>query len=356
MRDMADMGGKFIVPTDTNPSSLVSSWQEFGFSEEYASNQMVVRDAILKMGGCLSDTCAPYMTGNVPRMREHVAWNESSAVIFANSVLGARTNREGGPSALAAAIVGRVPEYGLHLDRNRYGEIKIVVTTRLKNLHDYGTLGYFTGKIASDKIPVLTGISPAVSWDALKIMGAAMATSGSIALFHVVGVTPEAPIEQTAFGPKDIKSIPVFEFGSKEMVETEAFLNKAPTQAVDLVSLGCPHASIMEVREYARLLSGKKISHYVEFWITITHMVKAQADVMGYTDIITKSGAQILTGVCPAAVASKFAKDKRSRTLATTSAKLPYYIGQYCVPGQTILAHYGSLKRCVNAAITGKWI
>ena len=356
MQDMAEKGGKFAIHTDTNPSSLVGSvWKDFGFSEEYARNQLAVGNAIVTMGGFLADTCAPYMAGNVPRMGEHIAWNETSAIIFANSVLGARTNREGGPSAVAAAITGRVPAYGYHLDHNRYGDLKIRVTAKLTHLHDYGTLGYFAGKLADDKIPVLDGIPPSVSWDELKLMGACMSTSGSVTLYHIIGITPEAPTEEIAFGKKNPRSVPTYEFGEKELHETEAALSKATGNNVDTVILGCPHASISELRDFTRLLTGKKVKSGIDFWITTTRMIKAYSDAMGYTAILEQSGAKILCDTCPVSVAGSYARDKRSRKFATNSAKLPYYIGQYLAEGQEMVPHYGSTEQCIASALTGSW-
>jgi len=353
IHEMAEKGGKFIIHTDTNPASIEPwLWKDLGFSEQFVQEHLSVVNDITKMGAFLADTCAPYLVGHVPRLGEHVAWNESSAIIFANSVLGARTNREGGPSALAAAIAGRAPEYGYHLDQNRHGDLKILVTAKLKHLHDYGTLGYFAGKIAEDKIPVFAGIPPAVSWDELKLLGAAAATSGSVALYHVSGVTPEAPTEEAAFGGKRSKDWQTFEFGERELRETEESLSKATAREIDVVTLGCPHASITEVRDIAELLSGKRLKSGVELWIATSRMVKAYAEVMGYTDIIEASGAKIVCDVCPASIARKFSKDTRPRAIATNSAKMTYYMSLYST---NILPYYGSLERCIEAGTTGLW-
>ncbi len=348
IQEMADKGGEFIIFSDTNPSNIDPSWHDFDTCEKDFQEQKLLIDAFTKMGAFLSDTCAPYLIGHVPRMGEHIAWNESSAIIFANSVLGTRANREGGPSALAAALTGRVPEHGFHLGQNRYGDLRILVNARLKGLHDYGTLGYFIGKIAEDKIPVLIGISPSVSLDELKLLGAAAATSGSVAMYHAVGVTPEASTEEAAFGPRKIKDLPTFEFGAKELRETEESLSTATARDVDLVIFGCPHSSIGEIREFARLLSGKKLKSGVELWIFTSRMVKAYAEVMGYKNIIEESGAKVICNTCPF---SKAPKNLGPRIAATNSPKMAYYFTQ----GKDVLVHYGSLERCVEAAISGIW-
>ncbi|MBA7560801.1 hypothetical protein ES708_02432 [subsurface metagenome] len=352
VEEMANKGGEFVVFTDNNQGSIDPClWKDLGFSEEFARKEMAIINTCVRMGVFLSNTCAPYLIGNVPRMGEHIAWSESSAVVFANSVLGARTNREGGPSSLAAALTGRVPEYGYHLDQNRYGNLKILVTARLKDSHDYGTLGYFIGRVAEDKVPVLTGIPPSVSGDELKQLGAAAATSGSVALYHAVGVTPEAPTEEAAFGPKKAKDWQTVEFSEKELRETEELLSKATSREVDLVVFGCPHASIGEIRGIARLLSGKKLKSGVELWILTSRMVRTYAEKMGYLNIIETARARIVCETCPADMPSGFLKECGHKTAATNSAKMSYYI----ITAQDILSYFGSTERCVEAATSGIW-
>lgn len=353
LQDLADNGGKFVVHTDTNPSGVVRwLWREFGITEEYAKEQQAIADAIVAMGGFLADTCAPFLAGNIPRLGEHIAWNESSAISIANSVFGARTNREGGPSAVAAAIAGRTPDYGMHLDANRRGDLKIAVTAKLNGLHDYGTLGYFVGKLAEDRVPVLTGIPHPVSGDALKQLAAGAATSGSVALFHVVGITPEAPTEAKAFGRRKVRASQTFEFGENELRETEQSLCKSARTEVDIVVVGCPHASIDELAEIARQLDGKKVKPGVEFWVSTLRMVKQYGEAMGYTKAIEASGARIVCDTCPASIAGAYARQGRPMTALTNSAKMTGYIGLYA---QNVLPLYGSLEKCVEAAMTGHW-
>jgi len=351
--EMADKGGKFVTFTDANPLSIEPySWEDLGFSEGSVREQMAIIHNYTRMGLFLSNTCTPYLVGHYPRPGEHIAWSESSAVIFANSVLGARTNREGGFSSLAAALTGRVPEYGYHLDRNRYGDLEILVTANLKDIHDYGALGYFTGKVAKDKVPVLIGIPPSVSQDELKHLGAAEAASGSVALYHVVGVTPEAPTREAAFGPKKARDWETFELGEKELRETKELLSKATTRETDLVVFGCPHASIGEIKEIAQLLLGKKLNSGVELWISTSWIVKSYAEKMGHMDIIEAAGARILCETCPSAMPWGFLKGRGHKVAATNSAKLAFYL----TGGQHDLSmHYGSTERCVEAATSGVW-
>jgi predicted aconitase len=351
IREMAEKGGMFTIFSDTNPSNMDPSWLDLGISGDAVREQAFLIEAFTKMGAFLSDTCAPYLVGHSPRFREHVAWNESSAIIFANSVLGARTNREGGPSALAAALTGRVPEYGYHLDQNRRGDLRVLVTARLRGSSDYGTLGYFIGKVAEDRVPVLTGIPPSVSCDELKLLGAAAATSGSVALFHVVGVTPEAPTEDIAFGPRMKRNRQTIEFGARELRETEELLSTATGREIDLVILGCPHTSIGEFREIARLLCGKRLKPGVELWIFTSRMVRTYAEAMGYIRDIKGSGARVICNSCPVSMSQDSLRGLRHSVTATNSPKLAYYF----IQGKDVSIQYGSMERCIEAAIGGRW-
>ena len=352
IQEIAGKGGNFIIFTDTNPKSLDPwYWREIGISEEFVDEQTALTNALAKMGAFLCHSCTPYQIGHVPRLGEHIAWGESSAIIFANSVLGARTNREGGASGMASALTGRTPEYGLHLDENRCGDLEISVKVKLNDLHDYGTLGYFTGSLAEDRVPVFTGLPSSVTWDELKFLGASAATSGSVALFHVVGVTPEAPTKEAGFGSKKMNDWPKYEFGEKELRETEALISKASGREIDLVVLGCPFVSIKEFKKIAQLLSGKKIKSSVEFWVLSCRMMRDYAEVMGYLSIIETSGAKVMCEVCPSTLPRGLLKEHGHKTAVTNSAKIAYYMAG----GQGVLSHYGSMEKCVEAAISGFW-
>jgi len=352
--EMADKGGKCIAFTTINPQVIdLKTWQDkdIGISEKAFKEQLALTNALGKMGASLCYSCTPYMVGHVPRLRQHIAWSESAAVVFANSVLGARTNREGAASALASSLTGRTPEYGYHLDENRYGELEIVVTTELHGIADYGTLGEFVGKVAVDKVPVLTGILPSVSWDELNQMGAQACTSGNVALFHIVGVTPEAPTKEAAFGPKKPGTWEKIEFGKKELRENEESLSKATGNDIDLVMFGCPHGSIQQLRELARLLEGKRLKSGVELWVTTSRIMRTYAENMGYVEAIEASGARVISDVCPNYIAEENLVKHGPRTVATDSARITFYMP----PIQGALAHYGSTERCVETAISGVW-
>ncbi|RLF45782.1 MAG: hypothetical protein DRN17_01860, partial [Thermoplasmata archaeon] len=213
LEDFASKGAKVKVLTYLNPAGMdLENWREIGIPADFAERQNKIISAFKKMGIVITATCTPYLAGNLPRFREHIAWSESSAVSFSNSVIGARTNREGGPSALAAAICGFTPNYGLHLDENRKPDFVIDVKADLSFNADFGAMGYFVGSAVKNKIPYFRGIKEA-NTDNLKALGAAMAASGAVALYHVEGMTPEA-------GLMDTEGLEVIEFGNEELKET----------------------------------------------------------------------------------------------------------------------------------------
>ncbi len=314
-------------------------WEELGFPRDFALKQLELLDAYRAMGAVSTYTCTPYLVGNVPMAGEHLAWGESSAIVFANSVIGARTNREGGPSALAAALTGRVPAYGYHLDENRKGKFLFRIEMDLKTDRDYAVLGYFAGGIAGTEVPVFEGLRRRPTLDNVKALGAALASSGAVALYHIVGVTPEAQTREAVIGNHDAIS-----FGRREYEQTLAKFSLAGE--VDFVVTGCPHCSIEELGRVARLLSGKTVK--ADFWVCTARQMKCLADKMGYTTIIEAAGARVVCDTCPVLAPTS---PKGYRTLATNSAKLAHY-----APGlwnlKTCLIE---VQDCVKAAIRGRW-
>jgi predicted aconitase len=348
IEQLAKTGSKFKIFTDTNPACLdLWNWKQLGFSKELYEKQITVSENIRIMGGYLSNTCTPYLVGHIPSMGQHIAWSESSATIFANAVLGARTNRESGPSVLAAALTGRTPDYGYHLLENRYAQLKIIVDVELRGIKDYGTLGYFAGKIAGDKVPLFKGIPKSVSTDQLKMLGAALATSGSVAHYHVIGVTPEAPSEESALGGKKLRLSDTYQFAIKELEETEHTLGKERAREVNLLILGCPHASISELKMYADVLAKNKVKSDV--WILTSHMIKTYAEKMGFVNVLEASGAKVLNDTCPIAMPRGFLKKLGYSVVATDSAKMAYYV----TSAQELKCYYSDLEQYFGEA-TGK--
>ncbi len=287
LEDLAEKGAKVKVLTFLNPAGMdLESWEKLGFSKTFAKNQLRIMDAFKKMGIIITSTCTPYLAGNLPRFREHIAWSESSAVSFSNSVIGARTNREGGPSALAAAICGKTPNYNLHLGEYRHPHIKIKVDVDLEFSSDFGALGYFVGKQVKNKIPYFTGIKDA-NTDQLKALGAAMAASGAVALYHAEGLTPEAELVK-----KD--GLETINVGKQELKEVYEKLNSG--KEPDIVILGCPHASLREISILADKLKGKRLKK--PLWICTSRVMKEAAERMGFVEIIEKAGGRIVADTC----------------------------------------------------------
>ena len=342
---------RLAVFTTLNPNALDEKrWAALKIKKEEAALQIRLTEAYKKMGAIACHSCTPYLIGHIPRLGQHVAWGESSAVIYANSVLGARTNREGGPSALACAVTGLAPAYGYHLDRNRQGQLLIYFSDTISGVYEYGSLGYYVGKLAGDRVPVFTGISPSVTTDELKSLGSALASSGAVALFHIVGITPEAPSLEAAF--HGIAPVETYNVTKKELQSVDEKLNRAPGNAVDWVFLGCPFISIQEYAYIASLLEGKQVNSGVDLWVASSAAVYAMAQSMGYTDIIKSAGGRNVCDICPVLTLSdKIAQRNGYRSITTNSAKMAHYM-----PGQfNMLTRYGSTRKCIDAAISGYW-
>ena len=340
LRAWADQGARVVVPTTLNPAGMdLEAWHQLGVPEAYARYQLEVIETYRSMGIAISCSCTPYLSGNVPEFGQHLAWSESSAVSYANSVLGARTNREGGPSALAAAITGRTPAYGLHLDENRKATIVVDVRCTPQSWADFGALGYFVGEQAGDQVPYFRfGPAERPGLEELKALGAAMAASGAVALYHVHGITPEAR-RHDVFKPQ----APTLTIESLD--ESYRALNGA-AQSVDLVWIGCPHASLMEIEQTARLLQGRQLTS--RLWITAHRHVIREARARGLMEPIEKAGGQLVADAC---LLGAPLEEMGITSIATNSGKAAFYLrGRHDV--QVL---FGSLERCVDAAATGVW-
>jgi predicted aconitase len=307
--DMAQ-DGQVRVLTTLNPAGMdLVEWKKHGISEDFAVDQQRVVDAFAKMGVITTCTCTPYLIGNLPHYGEHIAWAESSAVCFANSVIGALTNREGGPSALASALTGRTAEYGLHLEKDRIAEVRYEIRCDLKNTDDFGLLGQIIGARTRNKTPYIIGVSSATTED-LKSFCASVATYGGVAIFHMEGITPN----RTTI-PENVEIV------------TQEDLNQARQQLddeeaeIDFISVGCPHASIKEIAQIADLLAGRKIAEGKTVWITTARPTKDLAIRMGYYDKIEEAGAYLVSDACCAVAPLK----GRFKGLMTDSAKACFY-------------------------------
>jgi hypothetical protein len=292
-------------------------------------------------------TCTPYQVGNIPVRGEHLAWMESSAVIYANSVLGARTNCEGLASSGAAGLTGKIPCWGNHRDENRHGTHLVDVRTRVDSFLDWGLLGYFAGEVAGEEHPVITGDLGRPDLTDLKHFGAAAATSGGVELYHLPGITPEAPTLASAFGGARPPAPAIYGPAQRRAVY-DALNSVGTRQDVDFVLLGCPHASVDQVRRAAAALEGRQVNPSTELWLMLPRSLKVVADRSGYTEVIERAGGRLLGDSCPA---MSRAVPEGTRVFATDSAKQAHYLPAIC----GIEAWFGTLEECVAAAVTGRW-
>lgn len=330
-RDQWDLQG--IAPTDA---------AAMDDSESYLAER----------GVDLLSTCTPYQVGNVPRFGEHCAWMESSAVVYINSVLGARTNTEGRESSAASMLTGRTPYCGYHLDGHRRATHLIEVRHPVVTTEDWNVLGYWVGEQVQEAVPVLTGPGLAHAAGAptpvrLKQFGAAAASSGDVEMYHLPGVTPEARTVEEALGGREPAAVSVFDAAAR--AETVASLCRtAADREVDFVMIGCPHASLEQVREVARLLDGRRLSDSTTLWVFTPRALRTVAERSGYVATIEKAGGRVLSDTCPAI--GQFLPPG-TKVFATDSAKQAHYL-----PAITgVQGWFGSVETCVTAALKGRW-
>ncbi|MBC7223303.1 MAG: aconitase X catalytic domain-containing protein [Anaerolineae bacterium] len=369
LRAWAAEGARARVPAYLNPAGMdMKAWAALGIPAEFARQQEAVVEAFRRLGVRPTLTCAPYLAMPWPARGSHLAWAESSAVAFANSLAGARTNREGGPSALAAAITGRTAAYGLHLEENRQATVEVRVRVPLRDEADFGALGIWVGQEVGQGVPAFVDLAEQLPGDGtyheghggneegkgkenascpawwtrsahfLRALGAAMAAAGAVALFHVWGVTPEvrdAPALGRAKHRLEVTSLR----------EVYARLN-APAEQVDLVHIGCPHASLEEIRQVAEAVAGQRLA--ARLWVTTGRAVREAAARRGWVAQIAAAGGHVVADTC-AVVAPIQALGVR--VLATNSAKTAFYAPAH----SGVAVRFGNLARCLEAARTGRW-
>jgi len=322
-------------------------WQTLGVKVEVFRNYQEREAFAARHDVGILKTCTPYLAGNVPARGEHCAWMESSAVIFANSVLGARTNTEGRESTSAAMLTGKIPDWGLHRPESRYGTHRIDVQVPVDSVMDWGMLGYYVGDMVQERIPVVVGPFDRPEIVRLKHFGAAASSSGGVEMYHLAGVTPEADSEEVAFGPN--RPIESFVYGKAEQRRVYDQLNaNASDPNVDFVMLGCPHAALDQLREAAALLDGKHVSANCNLWIFTSRAVETEARSLGYVKAINRAGGIVLTDTC-----SAFAQalPPGTKVAALDSAKQAHYLP--AILG--VQAWFGSTHDCLDAAVTSRW-
>ncbi len=324
---LASLDAKAVVPAVLNPIGMPRTrWEEMGIDPDFAKNQQAVVAAYERLGVLLDCTCTPYYLHET-RYGDHLAWSESSAVSYANSVLGARTNREGGPSALAAALVGKTPCYGLHLAKNRVPQMVIDVRANTSGwgIAEFGALGFHAGKLVGNRVPFFRGIRPEP--DQLKAIGAAMAATGAVALYHVEETTPEAQKNRYDLSGLDVISV--------EQSEISRLFLELP---VDAVAVGCPHCSPAELAEIARLLAGKVVTK-------LLYVFAAQGVIdrnVKVVDSIEKSGARVFADTCMVVSPAM----EQYHSIMVNSGKALAYVPNMC-GGQ---ARIGTIEDCIRVA------
>lgn len=338
------------VPTTTNARCV-----DFEAANRLRqSAEMVLYEARLKkllseIGITLTDTCINYQTVYQPTLREHLAWGDTGAVIYANSIFGARSNFESGPAALSAGLTGRTPEYGFHRDVCRRGTVRVELTATPRDLADWGALGAAVGRRVNDywAVPVFEGAPENASPDAVKHLGAALASYGSLAMFHLVGQTPEAPDEETAFGGRQPDRTIVVDDAA---VRTVYDSYSASRERADLVLFTGPQLSILELRVLTEAFAGKKVHGKTTVIVTTNIQNHGLAAELGYLDLLREAGVLVLVGTCFYLMnVPEMRNEFGWRTAVTNSAKVANILGGYEM--------HPILRRtpaCIEAAITGQ--
>jgi predicted aconitase len=327
--------GRVRTLATLNPAGMdLVDWQAQGILPAFAEQQRRLIRAYEAMGVLPLCTCTPYLAGNLPAPGESVAWSESSAVAYANSILGARTNREGGPSALAAALTGRTPRYGLHLEEHRLPTLEVRVDAELRSTTDWGALGYCVGRRGQGRVARFA-VKSAGKLPELKSLSAAVVTFGGSPLFYLDGLTSPP-------GPAKIEQS--LRIDSDDLRQAVHELDDGGDE-VDMVCLGCPHASLGELTELARALVGRRVA--TETWICTARPTAEAARQLGVLEILQASGAKVVSDTCFAVAPL----DRPGATIATDSVKGCYYARGH----NRLRVHLGSVERCVAAALSGRW-
>ncbi len=349
---LASLGAKVCVPTTLNVSGVDEhNWQKWVVPPEWARNARRQMVAYQSMGAVPTWTCAPYQTELKPSFGQQIAWGESNAICFANTVIGARTERYPDLMDVCAAITGRVPASGLHLTENRAGQVLfelVDVPRRVQQDEEfYPVLGHLLGHIAQERIPVVTGMEVTPEEDQFKALCAASASSGAVALIHLVGVTPEAPTLEAALqGRAPQQTVKV---SMTELREARRALTTAVGETVDMVVLGSPHFSHAEFQKLAPLLAGKHRHPNVQFLVTSSRFMSHLAEQSGSLAALHDFGGSVTVDTCVLATPML---PPEIKVLMTNSAKYAYY-----APGLlNTQVVFGNLEDCVRSAVSGRVI
>ncbi len=336
IEDLSKMKAKAKVYSSLNPAGMdLKKWKEMGINEVFAEKQLRIINAFNRMRIEPTCTCTPYLIGNRPGIGEHVAWAESSAVVFANSVLGARTNREGGPSALASALTGLTPFYGYHLDGERKPTHIIRVEADVGDELGFSILGYAVGRMLGQGVPFFEGLGTP-DQEELKALGAGLAASGSIAIYHIANITPESRL----MTHNDVGSCEKITVENRDLSETLSRLSVEDD--FNFVCIGCPHCSLSEIKRAADMLSGKKVRK--RFWIFTSKMIHKEAVKRGFSKAIEKAGAEIIDDTCM--VVSPL-NELGINGVVINSCKAAHYVPSTC----RLKVNLRNFEDCINEAI-----
>lgn len=335
------LGGRCLVAPTVNPGFNVSYLsQHLSISKEDAELTERAHRAYRELGAILTLSCTPYLEANVPRFGEILSYSETSVTVYVNSVIGARTNRESVQSSLCAAITGRVPEYGFLLDENRKGSVLVQVEADLKSDFDYQLLGSCTQKIGPG-VPVFVGLPQNLSQEALINLGTQLNTTGSYAMFHIPGVTPEAPTLEAAFGGREPER--VVTITDEDLQEIHRKISRPPGK-IDFAMFGCPHLTFSQVQEVAQLVKGKKLA--VEMWLLTSSLNKELARRTGMLEVIEEAGGHIVEDTC---IDQPCWSHLKGKVGVTDSPKCAYYAS---MRGMNFVIR--DLAACVEAALKGE--
>ncbi|MFQ6096067.1 MAG: aconitase X catalytic domain-containing protein, partial [Candidatus Bathyarchaeia archaeon] len=327
LEELEKEGARVRVHSTINPCGLdLEKWAEMPVSRSLYEAQLRIVKLYSSMGIDPALTCTPYYLKRV-RKGAHLAWSESSAISYANSLLGARTNREGGPSALAAALIGKTPRYGLHLDENRKGDYLVDVHATLKSAADYGALGILVGRVPGMRVPVFRGLGKCPrGW--LKSLGAGMAATGAVPLYHVMGVTPEWLSEGESGGFwREGKPEEATVVEEEQLKDACATLTTSRIDVPDLAFIGCPHCSVSEIQQVARLMEGRRMKKDVRFWLCASRRVESLARRKGLIAKLEAAGVEVYCDTC---IIVTWLKEAGVDSIITNSGKAAYYAPQLC--------------------------
>lgn len=351
----AQQGARMVVPVSTNIANAdMGDWQGTGAPDVLGLLQKRAEAAHRAMGSATTFTCTPYWAGHWPTWNMHIASIESGVTVFANSVLGARANRDGF-FAVYAGMTGRYPRFGLHLDRNRQPTYRVTVTAHPRGTADFTAIGYAIGTVVGSGVPLIRGLRARPSLDELDALGVGMATSGGVAMFILPGVTP--PFGEVADAP----GLPEVEVTEADLAQVFDSFCTGEETGFDLVHLGCPHASFEEMKHYAALLSGRRVAAGVELWITTSRAVRQMARDAGLLAPMLAAGARVVTDTCP--ISCHFActcspdpalgvVPPTLRTILVDSAKQAHYVRDM-IQCPTL---FTTSELAVESAVTGRFM